>query len=106
MLAYPLSMDQAQVSGDPPVPQPGRSVRRWLTLEHAAYLLAALFAVPSLFYPIGGDTAVYDYVARRWVEGLWPYRHAVEHKPPGIFVANAVAPRGKSVWRNGCQEPS
>ncbi len=49
-------------------------------------LLALLVAVPTLFWPYGGDHALFDYVGRAWLDGTWPYEGAVDHKPPGVFL--------------------
>jgi hypothetical protein len=76
-----------------------RALRRWASLDTACYLLAALYALPSVWYPFGGDAAIFDYVGRAWLDGLWPYAHAADHKPPGIFAVHATV-----VWLFGEQQ--
>lgn len=52
--------------------------------------LAALYALPSLWYPLGGDAALFQYVGASWWQGVWPYAGTFDHKPPVIFVIHAM----------------
>src|SRR5262249_40623615 len=54
-------------------------------------LLAAVFGLPTLFYPFGRDQALFAYVGEGWLQGFWPYADAVEHKPPAIFIVYALS---------------
>jgi hypothetical protein len=58
--------------------------------DRKLYLVAALFALPSLAYPYGADTATFAYVGIGWLQGYWPYLDAFDNKPPGIFVVHAL----------------
>ena len=80
-------------------PQDSRlSARRGI--DAALALVAALFAAPSLTYPLSRDQALYWYVGRRWLAGAVPYRDMVEHKTPLVYAVHAVciALTGENMW--------
>lgn len=59
----------------------------------ALWLLALCFAlrVPSLIRPcLSDDEAIYAVVAREMLTGHALYRDVVDHKPPAIYLVNAV----------------
>jgi hypothetical protein len=69
-------------------------------LAALAWGLAVAVALPSLLQPHNGDSAIFDYVARAWLDGEWPYAQALDHKPPGIFLVHVVAraTSGGAAW--------
>ncbi len=70
-------------------------------LDLALGALALLFGWFSLAYPFGRDQGLFAYIGRAWFErGEIPYRDAIEHKPPGIFVVHGllVTIFGPSMW--------
>src|SRR6476469_4517637 len=65
-------------------------LRRDRAIDVGCYLLAALYALPSFAYPLGGDSAFYRYIGQAWLNGRWPYVGAVDHTPPGFFYVQAA----------------
>ncbi len=66
-----------------------------------AVAVATLFGATSLTYPFGRDQGLFYYIGREWLgRGAIPYRDAVEHKPPGIFVLHGLLIRifGEQMW--------
>ena len=64
---------------------------RWaltLPLPTALVAVAAIFLWPGLVGP-GYDAAIFTLIAFRIRSGDMPYRDVWEHKPPGIFLADA-----------------
>jgi hypothetical protein len=59
-------------------------------LSRVLYGLAILYALPSLAYPYGADASMFEYVARGWLDGSWPYSGVVDHKPPPIYALHAL----------------
>jgi hypothetical protein len=55
------------------------------------YGLTFLYAMPNVLMPIDGNTSIFDYVGRGWLEGYWPYQSSVDHKPPGLYLVYALA---------------
>jgi len=53
--------------------------------------LALLYALPSAFYPFGSDQGIHSYVGEALLRGELPYVSGIGGKPPGIFVAHALA---------------
>src|SRR2546425_8570036 len=44
------------------------------------------------------DTGVFTYVARLFGDGGLPYRDAWDHKPPGVYLIDAVALAVAGLW--------
>lgn len=63
----------------------------------AAALVCCWF---TLFYPYGRDQGLFHYIGREWFRGALPYRDAIEHKPPVIFLVYGVANLllGEHMW--------
>jgi hypothetical protein len=73
---------------------PGPLSRRTLARTAAAVALIAVFALlraPYVSVPLERDEGEYAYIAQRLLEGDLPYRDAFDQKPPGVFLAYAVA---------------
>ena len=68
--------------------------RWWRPLDGLGIALALVVGYPSLLYPLGPDQALFSYIGSGWLEGLWPYVDAMDHKPPGIFYVHAVLAAG------------
>ena len=68
--------------------------RWWRPLDGLGIALALVVGYPSLLYPFGPDQALFSYIGSGWLEGLWPYVDAMDHKPPGIFYVHAVLAAG------------
>src|SRR3989442_3226281 len=66
----------------------------------ALALLALIVLVPTA--PAGRvpseDTGVFTYVARLFGDGGLPYRDAWDHKPPGVYLIDAVALAVAGLW--------
>lgn len=62
---------------------------RWLDL--GGVVLAAVYALPSLWYPFARDQPVHWYIGQRLLDGELPYVSGISTKPPGVFVVHAVA---------------
>ena len=94
-----IAMDQRN-SGDSAAPISGSDGWATYAAAHLALLdglgiaLALLVGLPSLLYPFGPDQALFAYIGSGWLEGLWPYVDAMDHKPPGIFYVHAVLAAG------------
>jgi hypothetical protein len=71
---------------DPVEPQPFTR-RGWLLLALAALLLM----LPTLFYPLGHDQAMFYLSGRKILEGAIHYRDIVDIKPPLIYHLYALA---------------
>lgn len=57
-------------------------------------VLAFLLVMFTLSYPLGADQGGFHYVGRQWFyEGRLPYRDAVEHKPPGVYIYYGIVIR-------------
>jgi hypothetical protein len=54
------------------------------------FCVALLIGLPSLGYPLGGDTAIFDHVGTSWLRGEWPYQDLFDHKPPGIYFVHLI----------------
>jgi hypothetical protein len=70
-------------------------------LDAALALCALGFGWVSLLYPFGRDQSLFFYIGREWfTRGAIPYRDAIEHKPPGIFVIHGILIRifGEAMW--------
>ena len=78
---------------DSPVPQPAADKPITARTFLQAFALALLLLAPTLWYPVGRDTANFLYVARVMAHGGTLYRDAWEIKPPGIFLAFSVLTR-------------
>jgi hypothetical protein len=73
---------------------------RW-RLDIVLIGLAVLSVIFTLSYPVGTDQGGFHYVGRAWFfEGRLPYRDAVEHKPPGIYLYYGLIVRllGDNMW--------
>jgi hypothetical protein len=57
----------------------------------AALVGFALIRAPFLSLPLERDEGEYAYIAQRMLAGDVPYRDAFDQKPPGVFVAYALA---------------
>jgi hypothetical protein len=67
-----------------------RDVRRWYVLAVAGIALMIGLRLLLIAVPLERDEGGYAYIADRWLHGETPYVHALETKPPGVFVAYAV----------------
>ncbi|MDB4998736.1 MAG: hypothetical protein JWM74_6168 [Myxococcaceae bacterium] len=70
-------------------------------LDAALAACALAFGWVSLLYPFGRDQSLFFYIGREWfLRGAIPYRDAIEHKPPGIFVIHGILLRifGEAMW--------
>lgn len=75
----------------PSVADPAPALRyKERVLNAACYALSLLFVLPSFAYPVGQDTAFYQYLGQGWLEGYWPYEAALDHTPPAIFAVYAL----------------
>ena len=76
------------------------SGRREALVCGALALLALIVLVPNA--PAGRvpseDTGVFTYVARLIGDGGLPYRDAWDHKPPGVYLIDAVALAVAGLW--------
>jgi hypothetical protein len=52
--------------------------------------LAVLYALPTLFYPLGADQALFATMGRALLGGRLPYVDIVDIKPPAIFFLYAL----------------
>jgi hypothetical protein len=73
-------------------PQTVARQRAWRMTALLAALLV-LWKAGTFLLPAGGDGGVFLNMGRGLVDGLLPYRDLWDHKPPGIYVANALAIR-------------
>ena len=62
-----------------------------MTRGGALFLIAAGLLAPGLLIGPGLDAAVFSQVAGRLLDGVIPYVGAWDHKPPGIYLADAGA---------------
>jgi Glycosyltransferase family 87 len=60
-------------------------------LDLLGYVLAVLYALPTLLYPYGRDQALYAYVAWGWMDGFLPYVDSFDQKPPGIYLLYGIS---------------
>jgi 4-amino-4-deoxy-L-arabinose transferase-like glycosyltransferase len=67
--------------------------RSWLEprLDRVGFLIAALYALPSLGYVFGRDQAAFQYIGREWLRGSLPFRDMFEIKPPGVYAVHAIS---------------
>ncbi len=73
---------------------PGPLRRGHLARAAVAAALIAVFALlraPYVSVPLERDEGEYAYIAQRLLEGDVPYRDAFDQKPPGVFLAYAMA---------------
>ncbi|HJP83760.1 MAG TPA: glycosyltransferase family 39 protein [Fimbriimonadaceae bacterium] len=68
----------------------GQSARSARIHAWVAALLAAAIGLPILYYPLGIDQSVFQYVADRWMHGYLPYRDAWDIKPVGTYLLYAL----------------
>ncbi len=68
------------------------SVAEWVQQRADVILmvLALLYSLPSLGYPLGRDQAAHFYMGREWLNGLVPFRDTYDQKPPGIYLIHAL----------------
>ena len=83
-----------------PTPDPALQRGRNRRVALVGVALALLYGLPSLAWPFGRDQALYDYVARGWVDGWIPYVDSFDHKPPGFYAVYALADLlfGRTQW--------
>jgi hypothetical protein len=62
-----------------------------VTRALALVLLAGALLAPGLLLGPALDAAVFSHVAGRLLDGVAPYVGSWDHKPPGIYLANAAA---------------
>lgn len=68
----------------------------WLTTRNLCILIFLFTVLVMVGYkplkqPVGGDTAVYDYIAQAILRGQMPYRDIADIKLPGSVYLNAAA---------------
>ena len=70
------------------------------TADALGFALAFVYGLPTLFYRVGHDQAMFFYIGREWLHGRIPYRDAFDVKPPGIYAlfAAAIAVFGEHQW--------
>lgn len=75
-------------------------MKLWRSIDKLGVAAAALYALPTITYPLGRDLALFLYVGERWLHGRLPYRDTYDFKPPGIYVVNAITAAlfGESQW--------
>ena len=62
-----------------------------MTRGAAFLLIAAALLAPGLVIGPGLDAAVFSHVGGRLLDGVTPYVGSWDHKPPGIYLADAGA---------------
>jgi len=76
-----------------------RGLRLGAALLAAATLVAVFFYAPA-WTPMHRDDGAFAYMGRQLLRGVLPYRDVWDHKPPGIYLVNAlgVAIGGDGRW--------